>query len=266
MLHSALQISKPNLREEDLFVALLNYFNSNYPSATWLHKTHKYTVYFDCVDPRSGNRYYNNCREISDLLIIAYSPSRNIVKATFLQAKFSKKKKFTKPYVFTGDAFQYFLLSQRPLVIDNHNPSYPQDILSNAQRDSIGSFGVFYKHKNQIDFAFSVASIIQIQSPKALKNVTLRFRYKRLQRMRYGLDIDTLTIYGANKFERALLKLEVGTPLNLNQIRNVLSFYYPTQPNVQRLCNSMGVEIIQNASFVEHPHILIINADENRLN
>ncbi len=264
MLQNALQISKPNLREEDLFMVMLNYFNSNYPRATWLHKTHQYYVRFNCTDPRSNTFYKNKRCEISDLLIITYSPRRNIVKATFLQAKYSKKEKPTQPFVFAGDAFQYFLLSQRPLVIDNHNPSYPQDVLSNALRDSIGSFGVFYKHNHQIDFSFSVASQIQIQSPSALKNVILRYTNQSSLRMHYGADIDALTVYGVNNFECELLNLEIGSPFNLNQIRDILSFYYPTHPNVQLLCESMNVEMAHDVHMVEHPHILIINADDNQ--
>lgn len=259
-LQTALQINNPN--EMRLFHAMLNYFDNNYPSVTWLRKTHQYYVRFDCIDTRTNTRYQNKRCEISDLFIITFSPGMQKVKATFLQAKFSKKD-FRLPFSFYGDAFQYFLLSQRPNITDNHNPSFPQDILSNAQRDSIGSFGVFY-HKSNMEFSFSVASEIQIISPRMVKGAKLQYKYKRAYRKRNPLDTDTRTVFGANAFEKALLGFEIGSPFNPHLIANILSIYYRTDPNVRNLFDSFGIgfQNQNDAQQVEHTHILIINVDE----
>ena len=260
MLQNALQLGNQKVDEEALFTAMLNYFNNTYPCATWLRKTHQYYVRFNCVDPRTQMYYHQKRCEISDLLIVTYSPLQQIAKATFLQAKYSKKK-YQRPFSFKGDAFQYFLLSQRPIITDTHNPSFPQDILSNAQRDSIGSFGVFYRNK-QMDFSFSVATDIQIVSPTCTKGAILQYKHRRTCRKRHPLDIDTRTLFGANAFEKALLCFEIGSPFDPSTIKDILSVYYSQNQNVKNLCNNMNINVTDDSNSIEHPHVLIVNVDE----
>lgn len=259
MLHSALQLVNQKIDEKTLFTAMLNYFNNSYPNATWLHKTHQYYVKFNCVDSRNGIQYHSKMCEISDMLIVAYSPSRQITKATFLQAKYSKRKR-VRPFSFSGDAFQYFLLSQRPLITDNHKPFFPQDILSSAS-DSIGSFGIFY-YDGQIEFAFSVAVDIEIVSHQRLKGAKLQFQNPVLFKRRNLLDTDTRTVYGADDFENALLNFEIGSPFDPHTIKDILSVYYYNNVNVKNLCDSMNINITDNPNPIDHPHVLIINVDE----
>jgi len=98
----------------------------------------------------TGNGSYarSNARcELSDLMIVAYSPITKNVRLTYLQAK---SERATLNSVcgreFSANLEQWFLLSNRPKISgvgNSFNP--PGDLLSSAILPSVGSFAFFYK-------------------------------------------------------------------------------------------------------------------------
>lgn len=84
--------------------------------------------------------------ELSDLLIIVYSPLTGEVRLTYLQAK-SERKSVASPCntKFSADLVQWFLLSSRPVIRGVGAFSPPKNLLSGAVLPSVGSFGFFYK-------------------------------------------------------------------------------------------------------------------------
>ncbi|QNE41915.1 hypothetical protein F1C16_19990 (plasmid) [Hymenobacter sp. NBH84] len=71
-------------------------------------------------------------REISDIWIISFSQKLNEARMTFLQAKLDKKPKTSRVFKFSGEYFQYELLSDRPLIkdISTNTNLFPDDVLS----------------------------------------------------------------------------------------------------------------------------------------
>lgn len=268
MLQQALQIQIQNPREEDFFRAMLQYFKTQYPMATWIRETHKHIVSFNCINHISHTNFNNVRKEISDLLIISFSPQRQLVKATFLQAKL-KKDIFQRPLNFRGDAFQYFLLSHRPQIIDQNAIGYPQNILSAALYESIGSFGIFYTDNNFYDFSYSTARDIVIASRKPVKYSAYirKMKFQNIQNVRINQnrDVEARTIYGANNFENSLINMEIGSPIPIRTTQIILS-PYSQDPTVRTLFQTMNIEIdnFQEQYHKVHKNIMVINVDERR--
>ena len=266
MLQQSLQIQTQNPREEDFFRAMLQYFVTQYPMATWIYETHKHIVEFNCVNSTNQNTFQNVRKEISDLLIISFSPQRQLVKATFLQAKL-KKTGFNRPLNFRGDVFQYFLLSQRPQIVDNNAMSYPYDILSTALYDSICSYGIFYKNNNLFDFSYSTACDINIISQRPItRNAytrTLQFKNCQDVTLKHNMDIEARTIYGANVFEASLIRMEIGSPIFPPTIQAILSPYNQNRV-IQELFETFNIDMddIQEQYLKVHKNIMVINVDE----
>lgn len=264
MLYNALQIANPS--EITLFRAMTAYFAQNNAN-TLIQEHHKHIVSFNCYDPNNKLTVFNNVRkEICDLLIITYSTQNKLVRATFLQAKYTKNV-YQNPFRFHGDVFQWLLLAQRPQINDNNKNPLPQDILSSALLNSIGSFGVFYKDNGSIDFGFSTADSIGYYSrtPFSSKNThkILSFRNKKIQYSFNKMFIDLQTSYGANYFEQALYKMQVGCPICNITIQNLLSAYYLSHKGIKRMFDSLG--ILPRSTTLANPssfnNILIVNVD-----
>lgn len=160
---------KPDCGEIELFREVHNYLSRKH-ICIFIDETHQQYVRF--TSPTT------NCvkkKELSDLWVIAYSPQLKRARMTFLQAKFEKKT-VSIPFNFKGDYFQYDLLSKRPKITDLSKFNFPEEILSGAMSDSVGSFGVFYfDSKGKIDFAFSIAADISFK-----KKARCRTRNKQL--------------------------------------------------------------------------------------
>ena len=102
MLYNALQIANPS--EINLFRAMMAYFAQNNAN-TLIQEHHKHIVSFNCYDPNNKLTVFNNVRkEICDLLIITYSAQNKLVRATFLQAKYTKNF-YQNPFRFPMASF-----------------------------------------------------------------------------------------------------------------------------------------------------------------
>ena len=221
------------INEVNLFSAMYKVFKRNY-KCTLIEKTHQQQVFFKSEIITIPDRIR---REISDLWIISYSPKRNEARMTFLQAKFEKTKRpeLFSCFKFKGEFFQHELLSKRPTIENTTTNKFPKDVLSFTNFNSIGTFGVFYyDDKNDIDFAYCIASDIVCKT-KASKNkqTTRALAFPYLPQNYYKLLVrntnenelcESLSI---DIFEYGILNLLVGAPIqNEKQILTFLKEYF----------------------------------------
>jgi hypothetical protein len=166
----------------------------------------------------SGNgsyaRTFARC-ELSDLMILTYSPNCGHVRLTYLQVKFERA---TMRYVcrgsFAANLEQWFLLSDRPSIVGVGAFKPPTDLLSNARLPSVGSFAFFYKDGiGNFQTYFATANYM---SPP----VTYSQRYGKLQAVG-PCDIVNNAGYaecsaacGNISFAKSLYRLEIGTPVH----------------------------------------------------
>lgn len=263
----------PHFDEIDLFQEVANYLSRSY-RCTFINETHQQYVRFN--SSVSGCRQR---RELSDLWIITYSPSRQQAKMTFLQAKLKKNLRAVRiPFSFRGDYFQFDLLSTRPLITDLSKFGFPQDILSNAVLESVGTYGIFfYDNTRNIDFAFSTATELRPTARPVICTTgerTLYFpniNHGHAQFLYSHSEIELRCSLDADYFELCLLNLFVGTPIlnDINLISYLRSFLSTTNSNnttVNDFLNFINeVRPINNNDFdfqkQGNPRILLINVD-----
>ena len=209
---------KKGYGEIKLFGEMSDILKKSY-NVSYVRKTHAHYVSFDSKSIKQRIR-----REISDLWIIMYSKKRKIAKMTFLQAKFHKTKTYL-PFKFTGEYFQYELLSLRPEIKNiGKRFEFPSNILSFTDNDSIGTFGTFYLDNNKkIDFAFSVASILKhnkIGTQKKQTPTSLVFPNidsdTSLIRIGRNQGIETIATLNIDCFTHSLLDLRIGAEFQTN--------------------------------------------------
>ncbi len=102
--------------------------------------------------------------ELSDLAIVTYSnDSRSEIGLSFLQAKRSAKQyigPLRAPSRFDANLEQWDLLC-RAIVQGHSSFDIPQDLLRGALLQSIGSFGIFYRHRNgSVQFYYKSADTL----------------------------------------------------------------------------------------------------------
>ncbi len=207
---------KEQCGEIGLFREMLRYLTTKY-NCIFIDEVHQKYVEFDTL--------ISNCkkkRELSDLWIITYSPILQKAKMTFLQAKFDKNTKIKSGILgFTGDYFQYDLLSRRPHITKcSKKMNFPKTILSDAISDSVGSFGVFYfDSKNKIDFAFSVASDLSGKKKATCNSKARKLYFNVIGKSGTKLKISKKTgielrsCLNVDCFEYGLMNLFIGTPI-----------------------------------------------------
>lgn len=205
-------------REVDLFEQMLLDLKRYYGATVVAEKTHQHYVTFDAVHPIT-TAHINLRREISDLLIIVYSPKRHIARATFLQAKVARNGCGLKgaKFNFNGEYFQYYLLSQRP-IFRCASCGFPYDILRNAYLSSIGSYGVFYKDANSnVDFAYQPADLL-LQKPLSTNTKIWHFECDNSKTYYSPKGIpDLYCTYDIDVFEKELINLRLGSPITTNR-------------------------------------------------
>lgn len=238
-IHEALQLlynNAPAAQEVDYFRAMLYYLNNNPHSH--LIETHKHLV---------GRLNKTIQCEISDLLLITYSPKRSAMKINFLQAKLAKfgdsKQGLIRTtngeefFKFHMDGTQYRLLKDCP-IIDSKSTGLPPNILSNACSDSITSYGVFYKKNRNVEMAYEITQLLK---PHNISKISInsgdRICYFDTIQPKYGITIrqpfcgwwldpflydyhlrratrlDLVSSLHSNLFEKALLNFQIGSPL-----------------------------------------------------
>lgn len=234
-LQSAAKTSKGNLSEVNLFREMMSVFRRYYNATVIFNETHQKLVDFDTHDPHTGTIIRHKTKEISDLHIITYSPSRCIVRETFLQAKVARGNNGLQGngiFKFQGDWFQYDLLARRPLIFPPHKGSifigsYYHKLLRNAVLPSIGSYGVFYKNSNNlVDFAYQPANLLQL--------VRMPSKYMGEFNMvsantPFGMPLGIPDLYyttSVDFFETAIIHNLVGSPLTLSSRYNDIPYWW----------------------------------------
>lgn len=200
--------------EIDLFKKMSQILSRSY-NTLFIEETHQHYIHY-----HSPTVDQTACREISDLWIIAYSPSEKRIRMTFLQAKYHRKD-IRPTRVFHGDYFQYELLANRPQLIDGGRFRFPLNILRFGCCDSLGSYGIFYVDNNKrIDMAYCCAKMLTISDkpssygqfivslsfpPQTVNEDTGNCNCNICSELNYTFDIDVFTHY--------LLHLKIGSEL-----------------------------------------------------
>ena len=269
-------ISTINDSEITLFRNMSTILSAKY-NVAFVGETHQQYVSYNSAQIRQIAT-----REISDLWIISFSPSQNKMRMTFLQAKYHRANLNNLQRTFSGDYFQYELLSQRPLLtaIVGHRYNFPSDILSFSCCGSIGSYGVFFiDNKNQIDLAYCSANYLTMTSPLprtyAAYRVNLDIPYNNtpvLALCTFNQCAELVSCFDIDTFTNSILKLEIGAELTpypgiLTFVRSVLQ-QQTTNATISQLINF--IDSLQpaatnndNINFDGLPsNLLIINTDE----
>ncbi len=235
-LQTAKLNSKGTLSEVNLFHSMMETFRFCYGATVIVSETHQNYVGFDAIHPLNGQLYNDVTREISDLHIITYSPSRVIARETFLQAKVANGKNGLQTngtFCFSGDWRQYDLLSRRPALKFplKKKPYYlcyhPHlDYLQQAVLPSIGSYGVFYRNKNnEVDFAYQPADKLICNGIKnkeaqfTLNTLCNKLNVPHIPDLQYSLSVD--------EFEKEIISMHVGSPITLKHYTPYFPIWHP---------------------------------------
>lgn len=171
---------------------------------------HQVTFAGDGVHSRSNAR----C-ELSDLLIIVYSPPTQSARFTFLQAKSERAIPPTpSTWAYHANLEQWDLLARRPdisSVTQNFTP--PRDLLSGSLMPSIGSFGIFYQTAKQgYQTLYASADCLRPSIVHAVRRGRVVPHGASALRTLSGLKERTFT-WGNYYFARDLYGLKIGEPL-----------------------------------------------------
>lgn len=262
--------------EIDLFRKMSQILSRNY-NTLFIEETHQHYIHY-----HSPTVNQTACREISDLWIIAYSPSQKRIRMTFLQAKYHRKD-IRPTRVFHGDYFQYELLANRPQLIDGGRFRFPLNILRFGCCDSLGSYGIFFVDDNKnIDMAYCCASWLTASDtpshygqfivnlsfpPHTVDEDTVDCNCNICSELNYTFDIDVFTNY--------LLDLKIGSELffeNNDILLYVKNFLLKNDniPDTTTLINLINDGFIRNQDSGDNlfkydggnPYILIIDVDK----
>lgn len=260
--------------EIKLFRKMSEILSTNY-NVAFIEETHLHTISY-----HSATINQTAARELSDLWIITFSPSKKRIRTTFLQAKYHRQN-ILPSGTFKGDYFQFELLSTRPPLLTGSSFNFPADILSFSCCDSVGTYGVFYIDDTaSIDMAYCCASKL---TPAAVPTTYGQFSVPLIfptdpisinscncntcGELNYTYDIDFFT--------NNLLQLKIGAEIQfypeiVSFVRTALS-----TSTVNNTATSELISLIDNGfrgptdtsetvnrSSEGNPHILIINVDE----
>lgn len=266
--------TNPHFNEVKLFQEVSQYLSAHY-QCVFIEETHQQYVGFHSSIAGCFKK-----REISDLWIITYSILRQEAKMTFLQAKLKKNYRPAKiPFSFKADYFQFDLLSKRPSIKDLSKFGFPQDILSSAILESVGTYGIFfYDNLRNIDFAFSTAAELQrgripatcFTGERTLYFPNINSGYSRYLRSQHGDELRCSL--DADHFEFCLLNLFIGTPIQndlnvLSYLRSLLSAADGNSSeaviNFVNFVNGIQPDNERDFDFQKgrNPRILLINVD-----
>ena len=268
---------KGHLSEVNLFRQMMLCFKLYYGATVVIDETHSRYVGFATTDPLTGQTIQNKTNEISDLHIITYSPSLRVARETYLQAKVARKGDgflSDGSFKFSGDWFQYDLLSRRPHLLrplkkkPYHrllcNPSF----LSSAILPSVGSYGVFYiDGNNRIDFAYQPANLLRLQP----NNTSLCQLKIDTNLSKYGTPLnipDLQYSYDADEFEYAVIHNLIGTPLQWRCIpvclRNNLFWGISDRANSSQILRETEEGLEEFETFLlNNREIFLLNHDNH---
>lgn len=189
--------------------------------------------------------------EIADLMIVSYSLEHRCMKLNFIQAKYAPKcQSLTSPLKFKMDERQYYLLKACP-EIKSQSIFLDANILKCSCSPSITAYGVFYRNGNkEIDFGYEVTQLLKPTNYGLVKGTPQKTRVCYFDtndnlcgdvRWRVGMheslcascalccrggfccgcdrcSHDLLSTISVEKFESALYKFEIGSPICINAI------------------------------------------------
>ena len=156
--------------------------------------------------------------ELSDLLIIVYSPEHGTARYTYLQAK-SERGTPAAPqsHYYSGNLEQWDLLSRRPIIhgVGKFHP-HPT-LLSSALLPSIGSFGLFYKSAQAgFQMLYAAADCLEPKQPHSVRYGKMNLKASLSSgRSIYGHVEQTYTLDNYD-FAYYLHNLMIGEPLITN--------------------------------------------------
>lgn len=204
------------LSEVNLFRHMAKMFQQRY-GAIVVEETHQHYVYFAEGNTLSGNVIWRK-KEISDILIIAYSPVKVMARATFLQAKVARGRDglHSGRFFFHGDSHQYNLLSERPLFDVPSMRLKDVDVLHNAVLPSIGTYGVFYENNGRVNFAYQPANLLGCLRSNSSGIALFEMDFNGPQYSVPKLIPDLQYTLSMNEFEYAVTHLLVGSPIVLD--------------------------------------------------
>lgn len=263
--------------EVDLFRKMSTILSSSYKVA-FIQEVHKRSIRFMSTTVSVEAR-----REIADLWIIAYSPSRKKVKMTFLQAKFHKAH-LARPGIFSAEFFQYELLSKRLMLSSGGKLDLPKDILNSGCCDSVGSYGIFYLDAtDKLELAYCSANELRSLSlqPKVYGQHHIDLQFPVTAQAVGNCNTCTACTernytYEIDVFTKSLLDLEIGADIYHNDkvldfIRSVIvkkAVSDPTISDFVQFINDVpplggdGGGAGDNSDDIGMPaHLLIINVD-----
>ncbi len=262
--------------EVDIFRKMSNILKVNYHVA-FIEETHQHSITYYSPTVRR-----NAIRELSDLWIIAFSPSKKRIKTTFLQAKYHNSN-ILLARIFRADFFQFELLSTRPSLLKGSIFNFPPDALSFGCCNSVGCYGVFYIDSTAtIDMAYCSANLLTNRSvaPKRYRQAPVNLVFPSVPISVSNCNCNVCTelnyTYDIDFFTQNLLELNIGAELQVHP--QMLSFV----KNIMiRMSNTIAINQLINTidSFVEsglwdminestkninpgNPNIFIINVDE----
>jgi hypothetical protein len=152
--------------------------------------------------------------ELSDLLILVYSPTAQTARFTYLQAK-SERGTVGNPNVhaFNANLEQWDLLSRKPTISGHGKFNPPGDLLSGAQLASIGSFGIFYRNRARgTEMAYASGDCLSPTAIHALRRGKVALQGASIIRKVHGLPERTF-LTSNYEFARDLFGLRIGEPL-----------------------------------------------------
>lgn len=218
--------------EVNLFRAMLAYFDLQ-PNCEVSEVHQHYVEYL--------NKAKNKTRcEIADLLVISFSESRCTMRASFIQVKREVVPQVRNKFRFHLTANQYQLLYNCP-IIDPKGTGLPANILRDACSDAISSYGVFYRSRQNYEFAYEITKMLQPSQPKRQAgSMTCSFSTKQLlggyacripqQSLQYcGTPFGQcapilLSSINTNHFEDALSKGLIGSPIIGSLAKQLIKF------------------------------------------
>ncbi len=270
------QIATITNSEIDLFRKMSSILSLKY-NVTFIGETHQQYVEYHSAQVGQIVR-----KEISDLWIISFSPTKQKARMTFLQAKYHRANLNRHLATFYGDFFQFELLSQRPTLTNvvGQRFNFPLDILSFSCCSSIGSYGVFFiDSKKQIDLTYCSAQYLTTTSTLPVlyraKTIDLNIPYYSTHQLTpCGCGCSELvSCFDIDTFTDSILALEIGVELSHHP--HILGFVQGVVKNnnnsiatnqfINFINNFQITNINDNTNFEGSPvNILIINTDEKK--
>ena len=191
--------------------------------------------------------------EISDLLIISYKKTEiNTFKITFLQNKYNKKLNPFNHSKFYANKFQFELLSKRPKLKSlSKTMKFPDEILSFASQDSIGSYGIFYNKHGAYNMSYSIANkILPINKTKRRINSNLNCSFQLKLEKNLNKFGELVSTFEINTFLQSLINGQIGAKVDIKNnshleiarvIYNALNFAVAEKPSTAHLQNIKGL-------------------------